>query len=183
MRYTGILVFLSTALAACADGVSVSHNYIPQHGVPRHADYAAALGPTPVVMPNAPFPPPTVVAAMHKNNPRHHLVFTTDPPANLAGGYRVLLTFDFRPAGDLRVCQQPPVVPAAASEPPARAATRVYAAFCLGPALLSEAVATAPRLESPRDPRFSRLMGDLLAALMPQREPHEGGMSRCFPPC
>jgi len=182
MRHTLIPIFLSLALAACAGSVSVSRNYIPQAGVPGHADYAATRGPTPVVMLNNPFPPPTIVAALQKNNPRQHLVFTTDPPASLAGGYRVLLAFDGMPAGDLQVCQGPPA--AAPNADPARASTSVYAAFCLGPRLLSEAVATAPKFDSERDPGLARLMGDLLVAIMPSRDPHETGSSRCFrPPC
>jgi hypothetical protein len=183
MRYALIPVCLSAALTACASGVSVSHTYIPQRGVPGHAQYAAAQGPTPVIVRNTQIPPPAIVAALQKNNSRQDLVFTTDPPASLAAGYRVLLSFDDMPAGGLHVCREP-----LAAAPPATAgaatpvSTSVYGAFCLGPVLLSESVVTAPRLDSPRDPRLGRMMGDLLAAIMPAHELPDGTY-RCYPRC
>lgn len=183
MRYALIPVCLSVALGACADGVSVSHTYIPQRGVPGHAQYAAAQGPTPVVVRNTPIPPPMIVAALQKNNSRQDMVFTTDPPASMAAGYRVLLSFDDMPAGGLQICREPlaaAAAPTAGAAPPAT--TSVYGAFCLGPVLLSESVVMSPRLDSPRDPRLARLMGDLLAAIMPAHELPDGTY-RCYPRC
>jgi hypothetical protein len=171
-------------LASCAGGVTVSHQYLAQRGVPGHADFAVTQGATPVVMANNPFPPLTVAAALQKNNPRP-LLFTTEPPASLNGGYRVLLSFGGLPAGSgLHVCRQPLAVgqPVAASATPPTT-TSVYGAFCLGPALLSEAVAVAPHVDSPSDPHFARLMGDLLAALMPMHDPYETNRSWCIQPC
>ena len=184
MRPELITVSLSLVLGACAGGVSVSHTYIPQRGVPGHAQYAAAQGPTPVVVRNTPIPAPVIVAALQKNSSRPDLVFTTDPPPSLTAGYRVLLSFDRLSAGGLQVCRESPApVPIAAD---ARGATSqntsVHGAFCLGPVLLSESVVTAPRLESPRDPRLTRMMGDLLAAIMPAHELPDGTY-RCYPRC
>jgi hypothetical protein len=184
MRALTLLCF-ATVVTGCANEVSVSRNYIPQRGVPGHADYAKALGPVPVVMLNSPFAPPTVVAALQRNDPRRHQ-FTTDPPSSLEGGYRILLGFDRFPPGGLYVCRGPLTegAPAATPQPAQRpTSTSIYGAFCLGPALLSEAVATAPRVDSPDDPRFARLMGDLLTALMPFRDPYDNPGNRCFPPC
>lgn len=183
MRAALISILLASALSACESGVTVSQTYLAQRGVPGHADYAATQGATPVVMLNQPFPPLTVAAAMQKNNPRP-LLFTTEPPASLQGGYRVLLAFGGRPAGGLYVCREPlAAAPAAATATPS-ADTSVYGAFCLGPALLSEAVASTPRIDSPADPRFGRMMGDLLSALMPMHELHEGNRSWCVKqPC
>jgi len=183
MRQILLPLCLSAALAACAEGgVSVSHTYLPQRGVPGHADYAASLGPTPVVVRNSEFPSPTVVAALQQNSSRRHLVFTTEPPSSLSQGYRVLVSFDDRPSGDLHVCREPlgaaPMTTGAAP----RAATSVYGAFCLGPNLLSEAVVSAPRLEAPRDARLARVMGDLLSAIMPAHELPDGTY-RCYPRC
>lgn len=164
-----LLSFVAIVLASCADGVWVSRQYIPQRGVPGHADYAAALGPTPVVLVNSPFPPAEVIAALGRNDPRPHQ-FTADPPPSLEGGYRLVLAFDADPARSQGCRTAPPgATPPAA--PPAR--TSVHGLFCLGPALLSEAVATAPRIQSSGDPLFARLLGDLLSAMMPYRDPHE----------
>ena len=178
-----LLVCLATALGACANAVVVTRNYIPQRGVPGHADYAAALGPVPVVTVNSPFPAPAVLNALLTNDPRRHQ-FTAEPPATLQGGYRVLLAFDRPVGGGLHVCRDP-FTGSAPAPAPAAAPTRisVYGAFCLGPALLSEAVATAPRITTPDDPRLARLMGDLLIALMPFRDPYDNGDdgTRCAP--
>lgn len=170
------------ALTACASGVSISRNYIPQRGVPGHADYAATQGMTPVVMLNSPYPAPAVLAALQKNNSRP-LVLTSDPPANLKGGYRVLLAFGQIPTGGLYVCREPFGAGASAPAPATAATTSVYGAFCLGPALLSEAVATTSRIDSATDPRLSRLMGDLLTALMPYRDPYDNSRGWCVQPC
>jgi hypothetical protein len=177
--FSGLALVLT--LSACAGEVSITHNEVPRAGVPSHADYAASLGPTPVVMLNNPFPPATVVAALQRNNARQHLVFSTDPPASLKGGYRVLLAFDGIPGGGMQVCRDPfgsDTPPAARLSP-----TSVYGAFCLGPTLLSEAVASAPRLGGPTDPRLGRVMGDLLVALMPLRDPHQNSRGLCVQPC
>lgn len=175
---------LAVLLAACTNDVTVTHNYIPQRGVPGHADYAAALGPVPVVMANSPYPPPAVLAALSTHNSRPH-VFTASPPASLEGGYRLILAFNQRAAAGLYVCRGPfrSGAPAAAPAPgtPPPTTTSVYGAFCLGPSLLSEAIATAPRVERPDDPMFARQLGDLLSALMPYRDPYEeGGFRRCL---
>lgn len=181
MRARLLLCLATVLLAGCAGGVTVTRNYIPQRGVPGHADYAVALGATPVVMLDNPFPPPAVLAALQKNNPRPHQ-FTAEPPASLEGGYRVLVAFDRLPAGGLGVCRGPFTAGAPAAAPAgAPTTTRVYGAFCLGPVLLSEAVATSPRISAPEDPLFARLMGDLIVALMPSRDPYDSG-DGCSPP-
>lgn len=182
MRLFLIPACLATMLAACADSVSVSYTYIPVRGVPGHADYAATQAPTPVVIRNTEFPPPTIVAALHKNNPRQNLIFSTDPPAGIDSGYRLLLTFDGRPAGGPQACREPftASAPETPQRSPARSTTSIYGIFCVGPTLLSEAMATGPRLDSASDSRLPRLMGDLLSALMPKNETHEGSDSRCF---
>lgn len=174
MRFLFSSFVLAATLAACADGgVMISHHDVPRAGVPSHADYAASLGPTPVVMRNNPFHPATVVAALQRHNPRPNLVFSMDPPASLKGGYRVLLAFDEAPQAGPRMCrdafESEDALPGAA----AAGTTRIYGAFCLGPTLLSEAVATTPPIGAPSDPRLGRAMGDLLVALMPLRDPHQ----------
>lgn len=165
------LPLLAVALAACSSGVQITRDYIPQSGVPSHADYAAARGPTPVVMLNSPASPADILAALRANDPRRHQ-FTTEPPASLEGGYRIVLVFGGLPAGPhgCRASLQA-VPPAVRSEAPS--GMSVYGAFCLGQVLLSEAVATALRIQSAADPAFARLMGDLLNAIMPYRDPHE----------
>jgi hypothetical protein len=163
------IVIVMALLAACVDGVQVSRQYIPQRGVPGHADYAAALGPVPVVMLNSPFPPAEVLAALRKNDPRRHQ-FTADPPASLDGGYRVVLAFDAMPAG-ASACRGP--LSAAVASAGNQSRISVYGAFCIGPLLLSEAVATAPRSQPSTDTGLARLLGDLLSAVMPYRDPHD----------
>lgn len=161
-------------LVACATGVQISREYVPQAGVPGHADYAAALGATPVVILNSPVLPRDVLDALRSNDPRRHR-FTAEPSPSADQGYRIVLIFDAPPSGP-HGCRAP------AQNAPSASAARidatgntisVYGAFCLGSVLLSEAVATAPRLQSASDPTLRRLLGDLLTAIMPFRDPHE----------
>lgn len=182
MRLAFAVLGPTLMLAACTSGVSITHNYIPQRGVPGHADYAATQGMTPVIMLNSPYPSPAVLAALQKNNPRP-LVFTSDAPASLKGGYRVLLAFEPMPTGGLYVCREPFETGASATARATASTTNVYGAFCLGPALISEAVASSPRIDAPNDPRLSRLMGDLLSALMPYRDPYDNSRGWCVKPC
>lgn len=182
MRVYLVSVLAAAGLTACASEVAVTHNYIPQMGVPGHADYAASRGLTPVMIANSPYPVPAVLVALQRNNPRP-LLFTSDPPVSLAGGYRVLLTFDGLPqgGGGLNVCRDP--FTAAPSPGVPQNQTSVYGAFCLGTRLLSEAVVMSGPIGSPTDPRFSRLMGDLLSALMPFRDPHGDNRGLCIQNC
>lgn len=165
-----LVLLLAAALAACASEVRITREYIPQAGVPGHADYAAARGKLPVVILNGPAPAVDVLAALRANDPRRHQ-FTTELPASLDGGYRIVLAFGEVPPGPHGCRLSPDAAPnVARAEAPA--GMSVYAAFCLGPVLLSEAVATA-RIQSAADLGFMRLMGDLLSAIMSYRDPHE----------
>jgi hypothetical protein len=165
---------LLALVVACANGVQISREYIPQGGVPGHADFTAALGETPVVILNSPVPASDLLEALRSNDPRRHR-FTAEPPPSADRGYRIVLMFDAMPSGP-HGCRAPAQnVPSAnaARADVTRSTTSVYGAFCLGPVLLSEAVATAPRLQSASDPLLRRLLGDLLTAIMPFRDPHE----------
>lgn len=160
---------LLLSLSAC-EGVTISQQYFPQSGVPSHADYAASLGPTPVLMRNSPAPPASVIAALQQNNPRQKMAFTSEPLASGSSGYRVLLAFDEPAAGGMQICRDSFTGAAATAN---AATTRVYGAFCVGTMLLSEATATAPRLSGPTDPLLARIMGDLVLALMPANDHHQ----------
>jgi hypothetical protein len=163
MRIALALVLL---LAGCGNGVAVSRTHYTRLGIPADVELAAAQGPTLVNLYRSPFPDPDVMAAMRAHNPRPHMSYSTAA----TGGpypYRIVLGFGSRPAGgsaDCRVFNQP-AGPAPAGK------TEMYGAFCLGDQLLSEASAVAPEIKSAGDPAFARLTGDLLAALLPMRDP------------
>lgn len=189
MRRLVALSISAAVLGGCADAITITGGPTGSHsnvgGYVDHATasnlspagYAAASGflprneagasgALPVVMLDNPFPPPAVLAALQRNNTRP-LHFTADPPASLSSGYRLVLTFDESPS---RGCQQP----LATSARPAGAAPttqRVYGAFCYGPTQISGATASSPQAVSADDPRLGRMMGDLLAALMPYSPP------------
>lgn len=169
-----VLLVVASMLASCAGGVTVSHQYLAQRGVPGHADFAAALGETPVVILNSPVAAPDLLEALRSNDPRRHR-FTAEPPPSADRGYRIVLMFDAMPSGPhgCRLPAQTAPSASAARTGATRDTMSVYGAFCLGPVLLSEAVATAPRLQSASDPLLRRLLGDLLTAIMPFRDPYE----------
>lgn len=153
-------------LTGCADGVAVSRTHYTQLGIPSHVELAASQGPTLVTLYRSPFADEQVTAAMRVHNPRPYMSYSTAVPGGTSG-YRIVLGFGGRPTGgsaDCSVFSQPPQ-----AAPAGR--TEMFGAFCLGNQLLSEASATAPVVTSADDPAFARLLGDLLEAVLPIRDP------------
>jgi hypothetical protein len=149
------------ALAGCAGGVSTQTDVV-NRDLRGHIQYAAANGPTQIAIYNSPFDSTAVLAAVQRRNPGPPMTFATTPsPAN----YRVMLLFGLIPSTN--PCQSPaPAVPAPASD-----RMMVSAVFCIGTAEISEARAATAPIASAADPRFVRLMQDLLSALMPYNDP------------
>lgn len=163
MRIALALILL---LAGCGNGVAVSRTHYTQLGIPSHVELAAAQGPTLVNLHHSPFADPQVLEAMRIHNPRPYMTYSTAGPGGLYA-YRIVLGFGSRPPGgsaDCSVFNQPVGAPPAGK-------TEMYGAFCLGNTLLSEASARAPTIQSPNDPAFYRMTGDLLAALLPIHDP------------
>lgn len=97
-------------------------------------------------------------------------------------GYKVVLNFGSSLYGTSDECQAQPTPPA--HTPPAGRIT-ASAAFCVGDALLSHAHGAVHGATGPDDPKFRRLIGDLLVALTPPYNPNRperfgsGSFERC----
>ncbi|HEX9464263.1 MAG TPA: hypothetical protein VGB82_16820 [Alphaproteobacteria bacterium] len=153
-------------LAGCSDQGTTTHSFVYAHDIPGHVQYAAANGPVPVAIFRDPFPNDpanaAVLAAMQHRNPGPPVTFVNATSAPGSGAYRVIVAFGTpRVAG----CRAP------AASAPAPEGTDVSAAFCTGDHLISEAWASGGRIDTAEDPRFARLMQDLLSALMPYNDP------------
>ncbi len=141
--------------------------------MPSHVQYAAADGPVPVTVYNDPFPgadnDKSVVAAMQGRNPGPPLRFIEAGAGLNKAGYRVIIAFDSPPFSRCAAAPPPPAHPADR--------TNVSAAFCIGDQILSDAVASGGPADTPQDPRFARLMQDLLSALLPYYDPSSQNQS------
>lgn len=156
---------LLLGLAGCTGGGVTTHSYVFNHDVRGHVEYAASHGPTQAVIYNSPIESAAVISAMQGRNPGPPLTFVA--AAADAPGYRVVISFGPSPAGVDEFCRTSNVPP----RPLPSGRTEAAAVFCIGGTILSEASASADRIESSQDPRLARLMQDLLSALMPYNDP------------
>ena len=184
-----IIVALGAALCGCA-GTLVSSDYYNSAYSPGQITLAAASGPSLAVIRNNPFPEDRnnegVLAAMQGRNLGPRMYFTQTPRPDDKYGYKVILSFNgvssagessyspssgYSPFGYSAQCQARPT-------PPSRGRTTDYisvtGAFCVGDLLLTDASASVGSATGPDDPRFQRLIGDMMVALTPPYIPHGG---------
>jgi hypothetical protein len=191
-----IILALSAALCGCTDSSIVHHNYYNSAYEPGHVMLAAANGPSLAVIRNDPFPQDRngegVLAAMQGRNLGPRMYFSQTPRPDDKYGYKVILDFAGR-GGDAGYgssgyggialtygasyqCQASPA-PASAAPPAAAPPSGdivVSAAFCVGNLLLTDASASISGASGPDDPRFKRLIGDVMVALTPPYIPNGG---------
>ena len=162
----GLLACALAGLAACAGAGSV-HDFLasPQYSTGHVA--AASQGETLVVVRNNPFPADRdsagVVAAMRGQHFGPNLNLTTATRANAPQDYKIVLAFGGAPGGN------PCTDTASAPQP----ATRVNAAFCVRDFMLTRVSGHADAFTGPNDPAFRGLMGQVMAALLPNKDPFE----------
>lgn len=170
---------LAAALAGCADTSTVHYSYYNSAYTPGHVDLAAASGQSLAVIRNNPFPEDSdnrgVVAAMQARNLGPKMYFAQVQRPDDRYGYKVILDFGGERGGGYDQC-------AAAPSPAARARQNgeisVLATFCVGNVLLTDALGSVSAATGPDDPRFQRLIGDMMVALTPPYYPDRP--HRCF---
>jgi hypothetical protein len=155
---------VAALLTACTGDVT-TQSYSYRGDVPGYQQYAAATGPVPVAVYNSPFDAGAVIAAMQGHNPGPKLTFTAASAS--AAAYRIVLVFGESHAAPSTYCEAQTVT----GGPSPNGRLTVTAAFCNGGRILSDAVARTNEIGSAQDPEFTRLMSDLLSALLPQNDP------------
>jgi hypothetical protein len=159
----------ASALAGCAGDGIVTRNDVYVKDMRGHLS-AAAQSALPVTIRNDPFAGDgagvAVIAVMSSAQtamqPQQR--FTADAQGS---AYRVVVAFGEPPVGG-NYC----TAPGLAVRPGPQGRTVLHAEFCVGGQILSEATAATGRVDSPQDPRFQRLLSDLLSGLMPQNHPN-----------
>ena len=97
--------------------------------------------------------------------------FTLEPGDSADPAYRVVLVFDHPTAPTIRLCQQPP--PMAPHEAQTDGALYVAAAFCLNRGELTAVKGKVADVQGIDDPRFDRLLGQIVIALFPPSDPNQ----------
>ena len=180
-----IVIAAAAALFGCADGSLVHYNYYNSAYEPGHVALAAANGPSLAVIRNDPFPQDRDnegdVAAMQGRNLGPRLYFSQTPRPDDKYGYKIIMNFGAASAagdagyspffGASYQCNAGPTPPSAA---PATGEIVVTAAFCVGDRLLTDAAGSISGATGPDDPRFRRLIGDMMVALTPPYIPNGG---------
>jgi len=112
-----------------------------------------------------------VVEALNRHPPSPQPThFTLEPGESAREAYRAVLLFD-APPGVLpgAICREPPDVPVVETEDE----VRVAAAFCRYRGALTRVTGEAYRISGVDDPAFDRLIGQIVLALFPRRDPSE----------
>ncbi len=155
----------AVALAACSgDGVTLTREQATVAHVEIHLRYLGSLGAVETAVLAEPFPQDAdgeaIRRVMSAARVEPRLRYVATRPANDLYGYRVVVAFGGWPIGGDSYCRNPALRPREASAE----ITEVQVVLCLGPSTLIETAGRTARMSSPEDPRFARLMTDLLTA-------------------
>lgn len=144
-----------------------------------HLRYLGSLGAVQTVVLADPFPQDASGDAVRRvlsaTRIEPYLRYSATRPENDAYGYRMVVAFGGWPVGSDNYCRNPSLVP----RPAPAETTEMHMVLCAGTSVLTESAARTRRVGSPDDPRFARLINDLLMALMlsPQRNDMESPTS------
>ena len=180
LRILGLVATLATlaTLAGC-DGVStISSSYYNSTYSPSHVVLAAANNPSQATIRGNPFPNDrdnsAVIAAMQGRNYGPKMYFSPTPRADDKYGYRVILSFGEKISRNYQCGATGP------TGTPAPAGTvALVGTFCVGDIVLTDAVGTVSGVTGPDDPKFRRLIGDVMVALTPPYIPDRGSDHPC----
>ena len=182
-----MIVASCAILCSCADWSVIYYNYYNSAYEPGQVNLAAASGPSLAVIRHNPFPNDRnnegVLAAMQGRNLGQRMYFTQTPRPDDKYGYKVILSFNGVSSpgeptyssdstyGYSAECQARPTPPSASR---VTDDITVTGAFCVGNLLLTDASGSIGDATGPDDPRFRRLIGDIMVALTPPYIPHGG---------
>jgi hypothetical protein len=166
------LVSLCAVLSACDQGVFVNRSEAPTaYSGGYYAWSTAAMGTNQIVVYNSPYPPEqtinSVLNAAQARYQSNQYRFFAGAPVTDWNGYTVVLAFADGPLGNRNLCnsRDQPLRPMSAGW------TSIFAEYCLGPTLVTEASAYTRAVTGPDDPQFAKLVGATIAALFEYRPP------------
>jgi hypothetical protein len=166
------LILAGAGLSACDQGVFVNRSESPTaYSGFYYVQSTAAMGTNQVVVYNSPYPPETTVggilSAAQARYQSNQYRFFAGPPVADWNGYTVVLAFSDGPLGNQNLCvnRDQPLRPMSAGW------TSLFAEYCLGSTLVTEASAYTRVVTGPDDPRFAKLVGGVIAALFEYRPP------------
>jgi hypothetical protein len=100
--------------------------------------------------------------------------FTTTPGENASPRHRMVLFFDQPRIPVFQLCRaRLPAPPARPAEPVPEPTLHVAAAFCLHGGELTAVQGKIDGVEDPNDPKFDRLLGQIVLALFPPVDPND----------
>jgi hypothetical protein len=100
--------------------------------------------------------------------------FTTTPGENASPRHRMVLFFDQPRIPVFQLCRaRLPAPPARPAEPVPEPTLHVAAAFCLRGGELTAVQGKIDGVEDPNDPKFDRLLGQIVLALFPPVDPND----------
>lgn len=184
MRFRGRLAAIGAVLALSAcNGSIVYWNYYASAYYPGQVLLAAANNPALAVIRGNPFANDAdnagVLAAMQGRNFGPKIYFGQTPRPDDKYGYKVVLDFGAAGYAYASACEAGPAPP---SPRPPGERIDVSGAFCVGNVLLTDASGSVGGATGPDDPRFRRLIGDIMVALTPPYDPSRGGDHDCGGP-
>ncbi|HEX9463925.1 MAG TPA: hypothetical protein VGB82_15100 [Alphaproteobacteria bacterium] len=170
-------VATTVLVAGCSDAVMVNRSEIAAgYTGDFYVQTQAQNGVNAVVLRNSPFPPDSVISAIQSRYQSNQYRFGPGPAPQNWNGYTVVIGFGGPTIGNQNLCQNPnlPLRLQSAGE------TSVIGDYCYGNILISEAQGWTGAVSGPQDPRFSKLMGAVVAELLADKRrygKHGGGGS------
>jgi hypothetical protein len=170
----------SIVLTGCAESTvlynqRVNGRYSPtEFGVAAgRKDLRTVVYGDPFAIGAAPFTEATVATLNRYQPPPQPTHFTTDPGEDANPFYRVVLVFDAPGLPNFQACREP--LPESAQRPPGEADGTLYvvAAFCLNQAELTAVNGKVGGVSGVDDPKFDRLLGQVVLALFPPFDPND----------
>jgi hypothetical protein len=172
------LILAGMTLSACDDGVFVNRSESPTAYTGYfYVQSTAMMGINQVVVYNSPYAPdPTikgVLDAAHLRYQSNQYKFFAGAPIADWNGYTVVLAFADGIQGNQNLCvnREEPLRPTKPGW------TSIFAEYCLGSTLVTEANAYTKAVSGLDDPRFAKLVGGVISALFEYHTPPQHGYS------
>ncbi|HJS30346.1 MAG TPA: hypothetical protein VJ924_00025 [Alphaproteobacteria bacterium] len=163
------------ALAGCAGVSTVTNFYYNSAYTPAHVTLAAANNPSQAVIRGSPFANDIdnqgVIAAMQGQNWGPKMFFAPTPRPDDLYGYKMVIAFNGMGPNNDALCKAPP----APAKPSGGDRIDASIAFCVGEVLLTDASGHITGVSGPEDPKFKRLISDLMLTITPPYDPNRRG--------